>query len=689
MMRGTRAPFLCMLVAAVLAAGCDWRQTATAPFRKTRDVISSTGRGIGRMGQRITGGEERGGNVLDQYAFVVEIAGRRRTEGRTVLRHTTFRGLDAVETVTEQETTVRRDDREYTRQVDRRELVGPHGEALRLYEVTTEGGVESELMVSVEGQVARFETRDGAESQPQTMELNVPAGIIFDLDAFWLSQQDLRPGATFEAETLSVKRRRVVRQSATVLRLTQVSFQDDSAPAWVIRIESEATPEVPVTLTMTRDGRLIRMDAGAAAFRVVSRTTEPAGPVEMDEVVTAVPMDRPLPAWDAYDGMVLRAEPADVWAEHISESEYCQGQRTEGGLLLNLSRFMPQVPSSVPFPPENIPADLQTYLESEATITPENETIRRIAQRVTAKESDALQAVAYLAGWVHVKVKWNAKGRMNTAPVETVSRQRGDCSEHADLFASLARAVGIPTRHCLGLLVRDGEGRYHNWVEAYVGGKWVPVDTTVNRVGLPAGYILTARESADTGELVDKLPWAMRQHKLGLSVEELQKAGYTIYPDKPRTHVAVRENWLANLYWGFSLVKPPAWVGRMTLDGIEITSPDGKAEDEGFVFGTASVKANASKAEYKATEGEIASLTEALDRNMTAFRRKEATILNTRHGRMLFVDYTCRVEDRTMRCRQYIIPRMGRSYRVSCWAPKESFEGYIPTFREVLDSMQF
>lgn len=65
---------------------------------------------------------------------------------------------------------------------------------------------------------------------------------------------------------------------------------------------------------------------------------------------------------------------------------------------------------------------------------------------------------------------------------EVLRTKQGKCSEHATLFASLARSLGIPTRIVLGLRMAGGQWVGHMWNEAYVG-RWVTVDSTVNEVG--------------------------------------------------------------------------------------------------------------------------------------------------------------------------------------------------------------
>src|SRR5262249_46267411 len=65
---------------------------------------------------------------------------------------------------------------------------------------------------------------------------------------------------------------------------------------------------------------------------------------------------------------------------------------------------------------------------------------------------------------------------------EVLACRKGKCSEFATLFASMARAVGIPTRIVLGDRLLPGMWGGHMWNEAYVG-RWIPVDAGYNEVG--------------------------------------------------------------------------------------------------------------------------------------------------------------------------------------------------------------
>ena len=78
---------------------------------------------------------------------------------------------------------------------------------------------------------------------------------------------------------------------------------------------------------------------------------------------------------------------------------------------------------------------------------------------------------------------------------QVARRGRGDCTEHAVLFAALARGEGTPTRVVSGLVVAaidgsDDLGAFgHAWTEFHDGRRWVHRDPTDIQGGTPLGYV--------------------------------------------------------------------------------------------------------------------------------------------------------------------------------------------------------
>ena len=66
--------------------------------------------------------------------------------------------------------------------------------------------------------------------------------------------------------------------------------------------------------------------------------------------------------------------------------------------------------------------------------------------------------------------------------VETTKSKQADCVEHALLFASVCRAMGVPTRIALGMIFNrnkeEPEMKFHAWIEFHDGERWVPSDSS-------------------------------------------------------------------------------------------------------------------------------------------------------------------------------------------------------------------
>lgn len=111
----------------------------------------------------------------------------------------------------------------------------------------------------------------------------------------------------------------------------------------------------------------------------------------------------------------------------------------------------------------------------------EDERLRAVVDRVVGDERDAWAAAKLINRFVHRHIENKSLAKPFATAVEALESKEGDCTEHAVLFSALAKIAGIPTRLVTGLVyvgpVRRVFG-YHEWVEVYVGGQWVPMDPT-------------------------------------------------------------------------------------------------------------------------------------------------------------------------------------------------------------------
>ncbi|XOV83046.1 MAG: transglutaminase family protein [bacterium] len=78
------------------------------------------------------------------------------------------------------------------------------------------------------------------------------------------------------------------------------------------------------------------------------------------------------------------------------------------------------------------------------------------------------------------------------AVLTALEKQRGECTDFADLFSTLARAAGYPARNVYGLAYKDGADpafMFHAWNEVYVDGRWRAVDPTWNQTRVDASHL--------------------------------------------------------------------------------------------------------------------------------------------------------------------------------------------------------
>ena len=113
--------------------------------------------------------------------------------------------------------------------------------------------------------------------------------------------------------------------------------------------------------------------------------------------------------------------------------------------------------------------------------------VRGLARQVLDGEVDAQRAARRLENWVYAYVEKTPTISIPNA-LQVIDSARGDCNEHAVLFAALARASGLPTRVVAGLVYDDDAFLYHAWCEVWLG-RWVAVDPALHQFPADATHI--------------------------------------------------------------------------------------------------------------------------------------------------------------------------------------------------------
>lgn len=147
-------------------------------------------------------------------------------------------------------------------------------------------------------------------------------------------------------------------------------------------------------------------------------------------------------------------------------------------------------------------------LASTPYIQTGNKVIGEQVATILGDTQGELAKVKKLAAWVYENLEKRPVLGIPDA-LTTLETRRGDCNEHAALFAALARRAGIPTRVAAGVTYHAGAFYYHAWNEVCLAGRWLSLDTTKNQLPADVTHIRFVNGETDEqikiGALLGKL----------------------------------------------------------------------------------------------------------------------------------------------------------------------------------------
>ena len=204
----------------------------------------------------------------------------------------------------------------------------------------------------------------------------------------------------------------------------------------------------------------------------------------------------------------LRATKAGEKLEIPATDSQKVGGDGQGGLLVTVRPMRAAAGATMPYQGED--KNALAALKPTLFLQSDSEVIKKLAGEAVGSSKDAGEAAGRIEAFVHEYVKDKNLSVGYASAVEVAASRQGDCSEHAVLTAALCRAAGIPAQVAVGYVYCPefgGRGSVfvgHAWTRAYVGGKWIGLDSTRGAGGYSAGHLMLA---AGDGNPEDFLGW--------------------------------------------------------------------------------------------------------------------------------------------------------------------------------------
>lgn len=209
--------------------------------------------------------------------------------------------------------------------------------------------------------------------------------------------------------------------------------------------------------------------------------------------------------------------------------QFIQGT-TDRGVLLRVSRVMPEPGTTMQFPVRSTP--MKDYLDGNPLLQSWYPILMAAgAKSVWETDRDTWLGAQKIETWAFENIGGKELGTSFSSSMVVLERLYGDCSDHAVILGTVLRAVAIPSRLVSGLVHFEGRFAYHVWVEAWTGEGWFALDSTVGDGSVDATHIKLA-ESAVPGGSVSELTVGILDvfEKLNIRIVEYTVDGQTVRP---------------------------------------------------------------------------------------------------------------------------------------------------------------
>lgn len=169
----------------------------------------------------------------------------------------------------------------------------------------------------------------------------------------------------------------------------------------------------------------------------------------------------------------------------------------------SVKRILPEVAEitveAVPIPASNKSSDNpdESFRKPSAFLQSNDPAVIDHANRASVGQTDSARIARQMEEYVHDNLKKKNFSTALASAAEVAKSLQGDCTEHAVLLAAMLRARNIPSRIAVGLVYVEKLSSFggHMWTEAWLDGKWVPLDATLGRGGTGAAHLKMGESS--------------------------------------------------------------------------------------------------------------------------------------------------------------------------------------------------
>ena len=364
-----------------------------------------------------------------------------------------------------------------------------------LYFVTNsnETGEDKKIEGKIENDVVIIKTT--LSGQTTEAQKTIPDNVVFEeLLSCIAIQRGLKIGDEWTVDVFSLELLIPIKTHVKVVRKEDFDYNGSQIPVYVLSYTLDLMGGLTSKEWIAEGGATYKMETDMMGIKMeLQKTdmTEALGEVGEVDVITSTKIflegDQPRESIDYFKALVDLGEEGDLSQAIMQNNRQkltVNPKKTSGILEVKTLNIDEKYAKSLPLDEPEIAEFLKptVYVQADAPSIVQN------ARAIIGSEKNSWKAAQLLCGWVYNSIKdKNLKIGFGSAK-QTLETLEGDCTEHTVLFVALARAAGIPSRICAGLVYNNDAFYYHFWPEVYVG-KWVQMEPTLGQMEADATHI--------------------------------------------------------------------------------------------------------------------------------------------------------------------------------------------------------
>lgn len=378
--------------------------------------------------------------------------------------------------------------------------------------------------------------RLGKGSEATTKILTIPAGatILADTNISNLSKK-IKPGTKMTQYTIDPIS--IEFQKVETLYVGKQRIKDPVTGKMVQALHSRTKlPQVEMHYWEAEDGDFLRGEMGLGPIKIVMQKETKQGALNAKS--TLAPEKGYVPPKDFAVATAIVADKAikeprkikslDLHISGIPSKELIlsdTAQTVEGiaqteGLYkadYKIRATLFDAQNSLQYPVKE--TNLQPYLAKAPYLDTENPNIVQTAKKIRGEETNLYKIAVAIRDWVSKNMTPDPSIGVPRTATDIFNNRRGVCRDYSTLYAAIARAAGIPTRLCGGIVYAEGRFFYHAWVECYVG-EWVVFDPTLHNLNNPVDYVDATHVKFAQGDVMQMFKVVAIVGKLQIKVQQ-------------------------------------------------------------------------------------------------------------------------------------------------------------------------